>query len=510
MKRMISVLLMIALASSLPAESVMSGLFGAADEVSVDVSQIVSGDGVLLIGGVDYNQTSVKLGDLFADLTANRLAGRNGFRPDVVKQYANLGFSRGEESWTLSGNLYDAGAGYLLTLQLMDAQRGSQLKGWEYALGRDGIDELLRPSVLQGSGGAWDAYESNNSAAEAYVIQPPFDVSDLALGDGDEDWFAVEVPATRGGNVMVLQAATSGALDTYMELYSPDDQSWAVTEDDDTDGGNAMIQYPISEPGTWYVKVRGYSDDVEGSYGLTVSLREDTLGPGEPDEGPEGATSLNVGTSPLSKNIDYSSDEDWFRLRLVRPLGRDEVLRIETMGDMDLVMELMDEYQGYIMEDDDSGNMNNPMVIVSGLDAGEYYVVVSGYGGETGSYDIMANIAVPVRDSFEPDDDMSQASGIETNTAPQRRTFSPPGDVDWVRFEVSSPGNYRIRTQGEIDTYMELYDESGVMIAENDDGENYNAMIEYRLDRGTFYISVSPYGAANPDEVYELIVNSLN
>ena len=309
---------------------------------------------------------------------------------------------------------------------------------------------------------------------------------------------------------MVLQAATSGALDTYMELYSPEDQSWAVTEDDDTDGGNAMIQYPISDPGTWYVKVRGYSEDVEGSYGLTVSLREDTLGPGEPDEGPEGAASLNVGTSPLSKNIDYSSDEDWFRLRLVRPLGPNEVLRIETMGDMDLVMELLDEYQGSIMEDDDSGNMNNPMIIVSGLDAGEYFVVVSGYGGETGPYEVMANITVPVLDSFESDNDMSEASVIEINAAPQKRTFSPPGDVDWVGFNVSSPGDYRMRTQGEIDTYMELYDESGVLIAENDDGDDYNAMIDYSLERGTYYIAVSPYGPVNPDDVYELIVRPLN
>ncbi|RKX72858.1 MAG: hypothetical protein DRP60_12990, partial [Spirochaetes bacterium] len=75
MKRYILLLLIIsAAAAMLPAESVMSGLFEAADQVSSDIPGILHRDGDLLLGGLTFNQTQVQLGDLLADLTANRLA----------------------------------------------------------------------------------------------------------------------------------------------------------------------------------------------------------------------------------------------------------------------------------------------------------------------------------------------------------------------------------------------------------------------------------------------------
>ena len=66
-----------------------------------------------------------------------------------------------------------------------------------------------------------------------------------------------------------------------------------------------------------------------------------------------------------------------------------------------------------------------------------------------------------------------------------------------------------MRTQGSLDTYMELYDSQGNMIEENDDGDDYNAMIERRLTPGKYYIMVSPYGTASPDDIYELSVESI-
>ena len=438
---------------------------------------VLTRDGELLIGGLTYNQLQVKMGDLLADLAANRLAGRSGFRPHVIKHYTTLQYPPAQAAWILSGNLYDAGAGYLLILQLVDNSSDVQLKGWEFALSSDGIDELLQPSALAVNAGAWDRLEPNNYSDEATAIELPFFEEGLTFGNGDDDWFVFEVPSTSGNNVMILEAATGGMMDTYMELFAPDDLSWALAEDDDTDGANAVIQMPIPEPGYWYLKVRSYSMDEEGEYSLTVSLREDVLGPGEPDEGQDLASRLNVGSPPLRKRIDYSSDKDWFRIDLLRPLGRDEVLRIETLSNLDLVMELTDEYGGYILDDDDSGQDNNPMIMASGLDAGRYYLIVYVYSGETGPYEIMANIMIPVRDEFEDDSSMISASQITADGVPQRRSFSPMGDVDWVQFDVRSEGTYLIRTQGDIDTYMELYDGQGNMIEENDDGDDYNAMI---------------------------------
>ncbi len=507
MKRFVLIFLVItAVVVILPAESVMTSLFEAADRVSSDLPGVLNRDGELLIGGLSYNQLQIKLGDLLADLMANRLAGRSGFRPQVIKHYTVLQYPPDQAAWVLSGNIYDAGAGYLLILQLIDNSSGIQLKGWEFALSPDGIDELLQPSLLASTAGVWDRLEPNDFSEDAAFIDLPFYEEGLTLGNGDEDWFVFEVPSTSGNTVMILEAATGGMMDTYMELYAPDDLSWAHAEDDDTDGGNAVIQMPLSGPGNWYLKVRSYSMEEEGEYSLTVSLREDVPGPGEPDEGQELASRLNVGSTPLQKLIDYGNDEDWFRIDLVHPLGRNEVLRLETLSNLDLMMSLTDEYGGYILDDDDSGQNNNPMIMISGLDAGTYYLTVYGYSGETGPYEIMANIMIPVRDEFEDDNSMINASQISIDGMPQRRSFSPMGDVDWVQFEVRSEGTYLMRTQGSLDTYMELYDSQGNMIEENDDGDDYNAAIERRLTSGKYYIMVSPYGTASPDDIYELSV----
>jgi len=332
----------------------------------------------------------------------------------------------------------------------------------------------------------------------------------LSLGGGDEDWFVFDVPAAGGNNVIILEAATGGAMDTYMELYSPDDLSWAIAEDDDTDGGNAVIQYPLSQPGRWYLKVRSYSVEEEGEYSLRITIREDVLGPGEPDEGQDLASLLNVGASPLQKQIDYGNDVDWFRVELLRPLGRDEVLRLETLSNLDLIMELTDEYGGYILDDDDSGENNNPMIMASGLDSGTYFLTVAGYSGETGPYEILANVMIPVKDPFEDDNSMISASTISADGLSQRRSFSPMGDVDWIEFVIPSEGRYLIQTEGGIDTYMELYDGRGNLIEENDDGDDYNATIQRRLSADSYYIMISPYGSASPDDVYEISVQPLD
>jgi len=507
MKRYILVFLIIITAVSLiPAESVMKGLFEAADQVASDLPEILHGEGDLLLGGLSFNNLQIQLGDLMADLVSNRLAGRNGFTPQLIKNYTSIQYPPSQASWILSGTVYKAGAGYLLVLHIIDNSCAAQLKGWEFALGAEGIENLLQPSVLASAAGAWDRHEPNDISSEASLIELPFNEEGLTLGSGDEDWFSFVVPEAGSGFVMMLEASTGGSMDTYMELYSPDDQGSSVAENDDYDGGNAALQMPLNAAGIWYLKIRSFGMDEEGDYSLRIELTEGVLGPGEPDEGQDLASRLNVGSSPLQKRIDYSEDRDWFKIDLLSSLGMEEVLRVETLSNMDLMMEMTDEYGEYIMDDDDSGQDNNPMIMASDLDAGTYYVTVYGYGGETGSYEIMANVMIPVKDEFEEDNSMISASRISADGTVQRRNFTPMGDTDWVQFEVENEGRYLIKTQGNLDTYIELYNGNGDLVEENDDGDDYNAMIERFLTPGTYYINVYPYGSSGSDDIYELSV----
>ncbi len=494
--------------STVFADGPVKGIFAAADKVAAELPRKLDADGELLIGGVTYNQLYISLGDLIADLVANRLTGRNDFRTGVVKWYANPDYPPARASWMLTGNLYATGSSYILTLHVNDAQTGAQVIGWDFPLDSEDVDGLLEPSALADMA-SWDEYEPNDSPAEAHLVNLPFSAAGLNLGEGDEDWFSFEVDSLSGGNVLMLHAATTGSTDTYLELYSPDDQTWPVAENDDYDGGNAMIEMPLTTPGTWLLKVRAFDSGTSGEYGLELASDTTSLGPGEPDEGTENASVLNVGRPPVEKRIDYTSDSDWFRIVLTRPLGHDEVLRVETLGDMDTVIEILDEYEGLILSDDDSGSDSNAMAMVSGLDAGTYYAVVSGYSGTVGNYSIMANITVPVTDEYEDDSSMSQASSISVGES-QQRSFSPVGDEDWVSFTISSEGYYTVYTSGDLDTYMELYDGDGNLLEENDDGDDYNATIERRFTAGTYFVKVTPYGNASPEDSYTLKLESSN
>lgn len=75
------------------------------------------------------------------------------------------------------------------------------------------------------------------------------------------------------------------------------------------------------------------------------------------------------------------------------------------------------------------------------------------------------------------------------------------------KFTAEERGYYRMTTEGAVDTTMELYDEKGNPVEENDDdGEGYNAAIERLLDAGTWYLKISPYGGTVPEGFYTLSV----
>lgn len=492
--------------TAVSAESVLDDLLSAAGTVASDLEKILDTDGDLLIGGVQYEGHFTKLGDLFADLMANRLAEHSSFQPRVVKQYNALQYHPNQAKWVISATLYQIENRYLLNVFLENEER--QIKGWEVILEGDGINDLLRPSSLSlESIGSWDAYEPNDSYSQASSIQLPLTNVPMSLASGDEDWFAIEV--LESSNTIFLEAGTGGAVDTYMELYAPGETDWACVEDDDTDGANAMIQYPLNENGTWYLKVRGYSSEDEGDYTLSVNIVERSLGPNEPDEGVVNAASFNISGNPVSRQIDYANDEDWFRIDLIQSLRPDEVLRIETLSGLDLMLTLLDEYEGLILEDDDSGRDNNAMLMASGLEQGTYYAIVNSYSGESGPYRIVADITVPVKDDFESDDSMIIASEIDVDGMSQQRSFSPVGDEDWVAFDVVTQGTYVMKTEGNIDTFMELYDAEGIMVDENDDSENdENARIEKNLSPGRYFMHITPYSSVSPDETYFLSVES--
>ena len=71
------------------------------------------------------------------------------------------------------------------------------------------------------------------------------------------------------------------------------------------------------------------------------------------------------------------------------------------------------------------------------------------------------------------------------------------GDIDYFRVTVSSLGTLVAYTTGSTDTYGSIWDDSGSVLAENDEsGERSNFLVFTSVDAGTYYIEVRGYSSS--------------
>jgi len=195
----------------------------------------------------------------------------------------------------------------------------------------------------------------------------------------------------------------------------------------------------------------------------------------------------------MNRSLD-NDDEDYF---LLVP-ANDGQLIIETTGGTDTFMELYNaETRQKLAEDDDGGSRSNARIRYNAQQGQRYIAKVRGYDGDTGAYGFRAYIRVQVRltpDEYEPDNDSTSAKQIEIGTS-QQRTFHNTNDVDWIKFQITQPGRYTIRTRGinssRLDTYIELFDSNMNSIDEDDDGgDSVDSRLSLHLESGLYYLKV--------------------
>ena len=127
--------------------------------------------------------------------------------------------------------------------------------------------------------------EHGDSLAEASPISSGSETSGK-LSAGDEDYFVIEM--ARGGT---LVAYTTGDTDTYGSIL---DSSGSVLTSNDEAGpeGNFRVSASVN-PGTYYIRVRGYGSLTAGSYTLYADtdhfIKLTNRGGGSPSWSPDGS-----------------------------------------------------------------------------------------------------------------------------------------------------------------------------------------------------------------------------
>ena len=208
--------------------------------------------------------------------------------------------------------------------------------------------------------------DHGNDLSSATRVALPSETAGAIDPGNDADWFRFEV-STRGE---VVAETTGDLLDTVGTLYGADGS--VLVANDDSSTLNFRIQRTL-DAGIYYVVVRSFGR-ATGNYALHLAEAV--------DHGNSLASATRVALPSATHGaIDPSDDVDRFQFDVP---ARGEVT-VETTGILDTVGALYGASGNELALDDDSGVGLN-FHIQRTLDAGAYFVQVSSYGSNTGSY----------------------------------------------------------------------------------------------------------------------------
>ena len=340
---------------------------------------------------------------------------------------------------------------------------------------------------------------------------------------GDNDW--VWFHATAGAQYTIETSNLGSSSDTYMYLYDHNGTTILAQNDDGGEGLASRIVWTAPEGGTYFVRVRHYDSSRYGpntrydlSVRATASSSADSY---EPDNNASQARSISTDGSRQTHNFHVAGDNDWVWFHATA--GTQYTIETSNLGSSsDTYMYLYDHDGTTILaQDDDGGEGLASRIVWAAPGDGTYYVRVrhydsSRYGPNT-RYDLSVRAtASSSADSYEPDNNASQARSISTDGSRQTHNFHVAGDNDWVWFHATAGTQYTIETSNlgsSSDTYMYLYDHDGTTILAQDDdgGEGLASRIVWAAPGdGTYYVRVQHYDSSQygPDTQYDLSVHS--
>lgn len=301
----------------------------------------------------------------------------------------------------------------------------------------------------------------------------------------DNDYFRLDL--TQGGTLTIR---SEGTIDTVGYLLDAACNQIAYN-DDGGSGLNFFIERTVA-PGTYYIRVRGYSGST-GAYTLNVSFTGSMST--DDDHGDSCSTATPVGVNSSTPGvINIAGDNDYFRFEL----NETSTVTIYTDGSTDTYGTLYDSTCSQITSNDDSGAGLN-FQITRTLSAGVYYVKVRHFSSGTGSYTLHISTSGAGDDHSNRDDHSNSCTGatpLPLNTS-IAGVIETAGDSDYFRLDVPSRMHVTVGTQGSTDTYGVGLTSSctPTRYRDDDSGTGLNFLMSGTIPPGTYYLQVRHYSS---------------
>jgi hypothetical protein len=459
---------------------------------------------------------TVTLGRPVTDsLTARDPQRRSGHAPYQVWQFEGR---RGQRvAIDLTSDDFD---GYLLLrdpdgyLVGSDDDSGDELNARLHAiLGRDGTYRVVATAVGDSARGR---YTLTVGGWETPLAPPPGQPAAIAAGatrdgvlePGDElggdgpyqDRWTIDA----GAGVRLRVELRSDDFDAYLMVLGPDGRP--VGADDDGLGDrNALLAIRATAAGRYTILASSFGDELHtGAYRLTVLQETGVFAdpgkatPIQPGETREGR--LETGDAGGSRG-----PEDRWTFQ-----GRaGEIVRLDAVAsDFDAYLVLRGA-EAVVDSNDDGGDGTNARIVAVLPAAGLYTAVVSAFsaGRSAGRYSLtLAVLTAPAGPGRTARITVGQRLSGRLEPGDQTREDGSPQDTWEFDGRAGQDVTIELRSAA-FDTYLELRDPAGTVLAENDDGlgQGTDSFIAARLPRaGRYRLVVRGYGEDASTGLYEL------
>lgn len=317
---------------------------------------------------------------------------------------------------------------------------------------------------------------------------------------GDHDWYRVDLTEGQGIRIALDSATTADALaDPMVVLYGPDGVEVA-RDDDGGDGLNSWLEYQAGAAGPHYVEARGFVDESEGRYAISLT-------PGEVGSTPDAAQPLPTTGDPRASLVGADGDADWFVVELVE--GRPYRINVESMDPnplADPLLTIYDAQGNQVASDDDGGRGLNAYLNFASATGGPYFLGVSSFGDTgAGRYQIRVTDTDvpghPYTDELLDAADDARLSRIEM-----------PGDLDNYRVSLEGGVTYLIDVSGAgenplADPFVAIVNDENTRITSDDDsGDGLDARVRFRPEAsGDFLIQASGLGGSTGDYEVKIV-----